>query len=80
MSASRKKVSVGDDAVFDISLIFSRVLCLHKVSYIDMIDVLGYELFDETGEMRLTKSKFTLKTKLQVQLTYRRAVPHDAIV
>ena len=34
MSASRKKVYVGDVEVFGSSLIFSRVLCLQKVRYI----------------------------------------------
>ena len=70
MSASRKNVIVGG---FDTSLIFSRVLCLQKGRDIDMKDVMGYKLagvpllmFDETGEMRITKSKSNLKSKLQV--------------
>ena len=87
MSISRKKVTVGDVGVFDTSLIFSRVLCVQKVQDIDMKDVLGYELagvppsmFDETGEMRITKSKFALKAKLQVEITGHRSAPSDAIV
>ena len=87
MSASKKKVSVGDVAVFDTSLIFSRVLCLQKVRNIDMKEVLGYELaavphsmFDKAGDMRITKAKSTLKTKLQVELTDHHSVPPDAIV
>lgn len=39
-----KKVTAGEVGIFDISLIFSRVLCLQKVRDIDMKDVLGYEL------------------------------------
>ena len=73
--------------MFDTALIFSRVLCLQKVRDIDMKDVMQYELagvppsmFDETGEMRITKSKSTLKTKLQVDLTERRSIPSDAIL
>ena len=63
-----KNVIMGDVGVFDTSLILSRVLCLQKVRDIDMKDVMGYKLvrvpplmFDETGEMRITKSKSTLK-------------------
>ena len=87
MSVSRKQVHVGDVGTFDTSLIYSRVMCLQKVRDIDMKDVLGYELaavppsmFDEAGEMRITKSKSTLKTKLQIELTDRRSVPPDVII
>lgn len=37
-------------------------------------------MFDDTGEMHLTKSKSTLKTKLQVELINRRSVPPYVIV
>ena len=52
-----------------------------------MEEVLGHKLagvptsmFEDTGEMRLTKSKSILKTKLQVELADRRSVPPDVIV
>lgn len=87
MSGPKKRVSVGDVVVFDTLLIFSRVLCLQKVRDINMKEVLSYELaavpssmFNEAGEMRITKSKSTLKTKLQVELTDRRSILPDAIV
>ena len=87
MSVTRKQVNVGDVGVFDTSLIYSRVMCLQKVRDIDMKDVLGYELaavppsmFDETSEMHITKSKSTLKTNLQVELTDRRSIPPDVLV
>ena len=87
MSASRKKVTVGDVGVFDTTLIFSRVLCLCKVRDIDMKDVIRYELagvppsmFDETGELGITQSKSTLKTKLQVEVADQRSSIPDAIV
>lgn len=87
MSESKKRVRVGDVAVFDTSLIFSRVLCLQKVRDINMKEVLGYELaavppslFDEAGEMCITKSKSTLRTKLQVEVTERHLILPDAIV
>ena len=87
MSASRTNVIMGDVGVFDTSLIFSRVLCLQKVRDIDTKDVMGYKLagvppsmFDETGEMRITKSKYTLKSKLQVEVTDCRSISPDAII
>ena len=70
-----------------IPLIYSRLLCLQKVRDVNMKDVLGYELpyappsmFDKTGEMRISKAKSTLKTRLQVELTKRRIVSPSAIV
>ena len=87
MSASRKNVIVGDVGVVDTSLIFSRVLCLHKVRDIDMKDEMGYKvagvpplMFDETSEMHITKSKTTLQSKLQVEVTDCRSIPPDAII
>ena len=73
----KKNVNVGDVGVFDTSLIFSpECVCLQKVRDIDMKDVMGYvppSMFDETGEMRITKS--TLKSKLQIEVIYRRSIP-----
>lgn len=87
MAEQKKRVKVGDVPVYDPSLIYSRVLCLQKVRDINMKDVLSYELadappsmFDKSGDMRITKAKSTLKTKLQVELTDRRTVPADAII
>ena len=87
MSASRNNVIVGDVGVFATSLILSRVLCLQTVRNIDMKDVMGYKLavvpplmFDETGEVRIIKSKYTLKSKLQVEATDCRSIPLDAII
>ena len=52
-----------------------------------MKDVLRYELasvppsmFDESGEMRITKSKSVMKTKLQVEMMDGCSTPPDAIV
>ena len=52
-----------------------------------MKDVLGYELsyappsmFEKTGNMRISKAKSALKTKLQVELTARHSTPPEAIV
>ena len=74
MAEQKKRVKVGDVPVYDPSLIYSRVLCLQKVRDINMKDVLNYELasappsmFDKSGEMRITKAKSSLNTKLQVE-------------
>ena len=73
--------------MFDTSLLFSRVLCLQKVRYIDIRDVMGYKLagvppimFDETGEIHIIKSKSTLKSKRQVEVTDCRSIPPDATI
>ena len=88
MAFSKKQNTVDNVQVYDTSLIYSRVLGLQKVRDIDLKDVLSYELaaippslFDEkSGEMRLSSSKSTLKSKLKVELTDRRSSPADAIV
>lgn len=85
---SKQHTKIGSVTVYDTSLIYSRVLCLQKVRDINMQDVLSYELaafppsmFDEkTGDMRLTSSKSTLKTKLQVDKSSRAVAPPDAFV
>ena len=37
-------------------------------------------MFDETGEVHIIKSKYTLKSKLQVEVTDCRSIPLDAII
>jgi hypothetical protein len=78
MSASRKQVTVGQVAVYDTALIYSRVFCLQKVSDIDLKDILKYELapvptsmFDNNGAMRIAQSKSVLKKRLQVEVSER---------
>ena len=73
--------------VRDIDMNFERVLFLKKVRDIDMKDVMGYKLagvpplmFDVNGEMRITKSESTQKSKLQVEIIYCRSIPPDAII
>lgn len=87
MAEQKKRVKVGDVPVYDPSLIYGRVLCLQKVRDINMKDVLSYELasappsmFDKSGEMRITKAKSSLKTKLQVEQSERFSTPPDVIV
>ncbi len=85
--AEQKRVKVGDVPVFEPSLIYGRVLCLQKVRDINMKDVPSYELafappsmFDKSGEMRITKAKSSLKTKLQVEQSERFFSPPDVTI
>ena len=87
MTGSRKKVSVAGVAMFDTTLIISRVMCLQTVRNIDMKFVLKSELagvppsmFLESGEPRITKSKSYLKTNLQVEDVDCRSVLPDVKV
>ena len=88
MSVSRKHIKVDNIPIYDTSLIYSRVLCLQKVRDINLKYVLSYELAaippsmfdDKSGEMRLTTTKSSLKTKLQVEVADRRTVPADVVV
>ena len=76
MDNTRKHVKVGAVKVFDINLICSRVIGLQASGRdIDIKDVFGQELapvltcmFDDTGNMRIAKSKSALKKILQVEV------------
>ena len=59
--------------VFNTELIYPRVMCLLNIGTITLEDVLNYELppillslFENTGDMRASKSKLDLKKALQV--------------
>lgn len=79
MDHGRKHVKVAAGKVFDTNLIYSRVIGLQASGRdIDIKDVLGHELapvptsmFDDTGDMRIAKSKSTLKKILQVDVSDR---------
>jgi len=78
MAVKRKSVKVGNNNVYDTSLIYSRVLGLQQCRDIDIKTVLAHELspvptsmFDDEGKMRIATTKSTLKKKLQVTLSQR---------
>lgn len=78
MAVSRKQVKVDQAPVCDTALIYSRVLGLQNVRGINLQDVLNYELapvptsmFEDNGDMRITKSKSTLKKKLGIEVSNR---------
>ena len=87
MSVSKKQIKVGPADVFDTTLIYSRVLCLQQVHDINIRDVLQYELspvapsmFEDNGDIRICKSKATLKNRLQVEVSSRFVEPADVIL
>jgi len=87
MSISRKQIKIGQVAVYDTNLIYSRVLGLQNVRDVNLKDILMYELaavppsmFEDSGDMRITKSKSVLKKKLQVEVSERLCPPPDAII
>ena len=87
MSALQKHAKVGQMQVFDPSLIYSRIMCLQQVHDINIRDVLKHELspvppslFEDNGEMRITKSKATLKKRLEVEVPSRFVEPAEATI
>ena len=79
LQISKQHVKVGAVKIFDTNLIYSRVIGLHASGRdIAIKDVFGHELapvptsmFDDTGDMRIAKSKSTLKNILQVEVSDR---------
>ena len=75
MLSSKKHVKIGNTKVYDTVLICSRVMGLQMSGRdIDIKNVVQHELapiptalFDESGNLRITKTKSTLKKKLQVE-------------
>ena len=78
MAVTKKSLTVGNKEVYDVNLIYSRVLGLQQSRDIDLKKVLKHELapvptsmFKESGEMRTATSKSDLKHKLQRQALVR---------
>ncbi|KAL8583211.1 hypothetical protein ACOMHN_053724 [Nucella lapillus] len=88
MAMTRKGVKVGPELIYDTELIFSRVIGLQASSRnVDFQDVLSYELapiptalFDDSGEMRICKSKADLKMKTRVEVSVRNANQMDCTI
>ena len=82
MIINKKSVKVGDIEVYNTEIIYARVMCILSTNRIKLDEVLKYELsprpnslFKENGNMRLAKSKSTLKNNLQVEMSARLQVP-----
>lgn len=87
MKAGKKSVKVGDKDVYDVYVIYTRVLGLQQTRDIDLTDVLKHELsplptsvFKETGEMRIATGKASLKNKLKVMVSARHVQPDTTIM
>ena len=87
MAASCKFVKIGDSKVYDLNIIYSRVIALLS-SYrdVDVNDVFSYELapvptamFMKDG-MRICKAKSKIKRSLQIEVSRRNAGDADATV
>ncbi len=87
MSVTRKALKVGTTPVIDTNIIYCRVLILQQSRDIDLNRVLQYELapvptsmFNDKGQMRISKSKLTLKRKLQVEKSSRLSTNPDTTI
>ena len=88
MDVKKKHVSVGKERVYDQELIYARVIGLLASSRdINFDDVLACELaayppsmFNPDGEMKISKSKSTLKQKLQVTVSERNCPVQNTII
>ena len=80
-------MKIGQIPVYDTNLIYSRVIGLQNARNISMKDVLEYELspvptslYEDNGEMRIMKSKSTLKRKLQIEHSNRSQFPSENVI
>ena len=87
MKTGKKSVKVGDKDVYDVHVIYTRILGLQQSRDIDLTDVLKHELsplptsvFKETGEMRIATGKASLKNKLKVTVSARHVQPDATIM
>ena len=87
MSVTKKRIKLGSADCFDTNLIYSRVMGLMSSRDVDLKDVFFHELalvptsmFEDSGDMRITKSKSTLKRKLQVEQSSRTLPIPETIV
>ena len=87
MSVTKKRIKLGSADCFDTNLIYSRVMGLMSSRDIDLKDVFSHELapvptsmFEDSGDMRITKSKSTMKRKLQVEQSSRTLPTPETIV
>ena len=78
MSVTKKRIKLGSADCFTTKLIYLRVMRLISSRDVDLKDVFSHELapvptsmFEDSGEMRITKPKSTLKRKLQVEKSSR---------
>ncbi|KAG0722059.1 hypothetical protein GWK47_045188 [Chionoecetes opilio] len=78
MSINKKRIKLGSADCFDTNLIYSRVMGLMSSRDIDLKELFSHELapvptsmFEDNGDMRITKSKSSLKQKLRLEQSSR---------
>ncbi|KAG0710302.1 hypothetical protein GWK47_023103 [Chionoecetes opilio] len=78
MSINKKRIQLGSADCFDTNLIYSRVMGLVSSRDIDLKELFSHELapvptsmFEDNGDMRITKSKSSLKQKLRLEQSSR---------
>ena len=78
MTVSIKKITVGPGSTFNTALIYTRVMGIAASRELDLKQVFQHELapvptsiFKDNGDMSITKTKSTLKNKLQVEQPIR---------
>ena len=83
MAVTKKSVKVADSKVYNTELIYSRVMGLQASSRdINISEVISCELspvptalFNDTGEMRISKSKSDLKNLTKIEASARHPTP-----
>ena len=87
MSISKKQIKLGSQDCYDTDLIYSRVMGLMSSREIDLKELFSHELapvptsmFEDNGDMRITKSKSALKQKLQVEQSSHTLSSPDTII
>jgi hypothetical protein len=77
MQIQKKHVKIGKDCIFDTDLIYARVMGLMHSRDLNLENIFHHELapiptsmFKDNGDMRITTSKATLKTKLKVEQSF----------
>jgi len=87
MNVNKKQVQLGDASIFDTEVIFSRVMGLMASRAVDVKDIFRYELspiptsmFEDNGDMRVTKAKSVLKRKLQVEQSARTVHKTEVVI
>ena len=87
IEASKRHVQVGGQCLYDPELIYSMVMCLMDSCDSGLKDVFKHELspvpasmYNDKGDMRITKSKSILKNNLKVEVSNKRVPSPNLII
>ena len=76
MSVTQRKAKIGSDTTVDTELSYAGVMSMSNSRNLDLKYLFEHELqpiqtsmFENSGKMRITKTKSTLKGKLQVEIS-----------